>query len=121
MTGPEQEDTIADRGRDTRLCALADIPDPGGWGFQVGGREPIFVIRRGNAVFGYVNVCSHMGTTLDWKPGAFLTLDKTLIQCATHGAQFDIETGACAGGPCNGRPLTAMALRIEGEFVMLDE
>ena len=121
MTAPPHEDIVTDRGRDTRLCALADNPAAGARGFRISGRAPIFVIRRGLRVFVYVNVCPHQGTTLDWKPDTFLTIDRTLIQCATHGARFEIETGACAGGPCDGRALTAVALRVEDENVMLDQ
>ncbi len=120
MTAPPQA-AVTDRRRDTVLCALYDTPDPGAKGFRIAGRARIFVIRSGANVFGYVNVCPHQGTTLDWKPDAFLTLDKGLIQCATHGARFEIATGACAGGPCGGRALTPVPLRIENGMVMLDE
>ncbi len=111
---------IEDNGRDTALCPLADIPDPGGRGFNVGAREPMLVIRRGGDVFGYVNVCPHMGLPLDWKPDVFLSVDKSLIQCANHGARFDIATGSCVAGPCPGRTLRPVALRIVNGLVMLD-
>ena len=88
-------------------------------GFRVGGRDALFVIRRGDAVFGYVNICPHAGTPLDWKEGAFLNFDKDLIQCATHGAQLDIATGACVAGPCPGQSLAPVALRIDDGMVML--
>ena len=121
MSGVERRAVLDDRGRDTVLCRFDDIPDPGGKGFRIAGRARIFVIRSGEDVFGYVNVCPHQGTTLDWKPDAFLTLDKGLIQCATHGARFEVATGACAGGPCDGRALTPVAVRIEDGMVMLNE
>ena len=121
MSRAETGAILDDRGRETVLCALGDIPDPGGKGFRIAGRARIFVIRSGDDAYGYVNVCPHQGTTLDWKPDAFLTLDKGLIQCATHGARFEIATGACAGGPCDGRALTPVPLRIEDGRVMLDE
>ncbi len=110
---------LEDRGRDTALCRLDDIVDPGSRGFRVGGRDALFVIRRGDAVFGYVNICPHAGTPLDWKEGAFLNFDKDLIQCATHGAQLDIATGACVAGPCPGQSLAPVALRIDDGMVML--
>ena len=107
-------------GRGTTLCRLDDIADPGGKGFTVAGRERFFVIRRGSAVFGYVNVCPHQGTSLDWRPDTFLTYDKDLIQCATHWARFRIEDGVCVAGPCPGRRLTPVAVTVEDGIVMLD-
>ncbi len=111
---------IEDNGRDTALCPLDDIPDPGGRGFRVGAREAMLVIRRGGEVFGYVNVCPHMGLPLDWKPDVFLSVDKALIQCANHGARFELATGSCVAGPCPGGRLRPVALRIENGLVMLD-
>ena len=93
MAESPPEPPIEDRGRDTVLCKFEDISDPGGHGFRVGGRAPMFVIRRAGAVHGFENVCPHQGTTLDWKPHSFLTVDKTGIICATHGALFCIEDG----------------------------
>ncbi|MSO89348.1 MAG: Rieske (2Fe-2S) protein [Rhodospirillaceae bacterium] len=102
------------------LCRLADIGDPGGRGFSLGeGRDDIFVIRRGRQVWGYVNHCPHAGTPLDWTQDVFLTLDRTFIQCATHGARFRIEDGHCAGGPCHGKPLVAVPVAVLDENVTL--
>lgn len=119
MPWDEPEDPIPDRGRETVLCRLDDIADPGGRGFRVGERAPLFVIRKGNAVFGYENCCPHQGTTLDWKPHTFLTVDRTEIICATHGALFRIEDGYCVAGPCPGASLTPVAVRVENGQVML--
>lgn len=80
----------------------------------------MFVVRRGADVFGYVNSCPHQGLPLDWKPDVFLTIDKQQIQCANHGARFDIASGACVAGPCPGRALRTVRLRIENGMVMLD-
>ncbi len=112
---------IEDNGRDTALCALAEIPDPGGRGFRIGAREAMFVIRRGADVFGYVNICPHAGLPLDWKPDVFLCFDKRHIQCANHGARFDIATGSCVAGPLPGGRLRPVRLRIENGMVMLYE
>ncbi len=101
------------------LCRLDEIPDPGGKGFAPPGRPRFFVVRVDGAVRGYVNSCPHQGVNLDWNPDRFLTRDKDLIQCATHGARFVIETGECIAGPCRGRALTPVAVRIEHGAVVL--
>jgi nitrite reductase/ring-hydroxylating ferredoxin subunit len=42
------------------------------------------------------------------------------IVCATHGASYTLEDGACAGGPCNGKPLERIAIRIRDGVVVTD-
>jgi nitrite reductase/ring-hydroxylating ferredoxin subunit len=69
------------------------------------GESSAFVIRVNNSVRGYVNRCSHVPVELDWNYGQFLDDSGLYIVCATHGASYDGETGACMGGPCDGKPL----------------
>ena len=109
-----------DLGGETFLCHLKDMVNPGGKGFRVGRRERFFIIRKENKVFGYVNICPHQGTPLDWKDDVFLTFKKDYISCATHGAMFKIETGECVRGPCLGRMLVPIKLRVEDGKIMLE-
>jgi nitrite reductase/ring-hydroxylating ferredoxin subunit len=102
------------------LCALDDIADPGGKGFRLTGHPPFFVIRTGDEIRGYLNTCPHQGTPLDWKPDTFLTYDRSLIQCSTHGARFRIEDGQCVAGPCLGKSLSPFAVRLSGTVVVLE-
>lgn len=99
----------------TRLCALDDVADGGSAGFTVeaeGGRTAMFVVRRGDAVFGYVNACPHIGAPLNFLPDVFLNLDKTHIQCSTHGALFDVADGTCVSGPCKGQRLKPVGVTL---------
>lgn len=75
---------------------------------QAGETKEAFAVRHNGKLYTYINSCPHTGATLNWKPDQFLNLDKTLIQCSLHGAQFLIETGECIYGPCRGRSLTAI-------------
>jgi nitrite reductase/ring-hydroxylating ferredoxin subunit len=45
-------------------------------------------------------ICPHLGIPLNWAPERFLDLDGTLIQCSSHGALFQIDSGECIAGPC---------------------
>ena len=103
----------------TVLCRLDEIPDPGGKGIAPPDRPRFFVVRIGHAVWGYVNSCPHQGVNLDWNPDRFLTRDKDLIQCATHGARFVIQTGRCIAGPCRGRALAPVPVRVLDGAVVL--
>ena len=99
---------------DRALIRLDDIEDGGSARVGGDGRADngLMVLRRGEAVFVYVNRCPHLGLPLDFKPGQFLDPDRTLIQCANHGAQFQIEDGVCVFGPCMGRDLEAVPVEV---------
>ena len=104
-----------------RLCRLDSIADPGALGVEVtvkDGKLPAFVVRQGGHVHGYINVCPHAGNPLNWKPDAFLTRDRTQIMCSKHGAVFEIETGLCTAGPCPGKKLRKLDVKVDGENVV---
>ena len=102
------------------LCRLDEIPEPGskGFDFRVGDDlRSIFVVRLGGTVRAYENSCPHTLGPLDWVPDQFLTREKDMILCATHGALFRIEDGHCLSGPCVGENLTPLPVSIAGESV----
>ena len=97
-----------------RLCD-ADQLEEGGHGhrFKVmleSGESSAFVVRVNNEVRAYLNRCSHVPVELDWNYGQFLDDSGLYIVCATHGASYDGETGLCAGGPCDGKPLIKLTV-----------
>ena len=51
------------------LCRLEDLPDgeARGFGPSPGGFTGLFAVRRGEAVFVYVNSCPHIGVPLDYR------------------------------------------------------
>ena len=73
-----------------------------------------FVVRRGEAVFGYVDRCPHAGLPLAQELDRYLTPDGDLILCSWHGAMFTVEAGTCVGGPCAGARLTPWPVTVEG-------
>lgn len=104
------------------VCALADLPDPGARGFSPPGAvfpDEYFLVRHGAVVRAYRNCCPHAGNCLNWKPDAFLTRDRRLIMCSVHGALFDPTSGRCVAGPCPGRSLEALQVRIEDGSVVV--
>lgn len=107
----------------SRLCALADIPDNGAMGFPAapGTLNGLVAVRKGTAVYVYENACPHIGTPLDWVPDKFLSRDGQHLICATHGAQFTIETGECISGPCRGDYLTPLRVQVLEGIVYLPE
>lgn len=104
------------------LCRLDDFAETGAKGVSLS-EGPMageaFVVREGSAVYGYANACPHIGTPLDFLPDRFLTRDRRQILCSTHGARFDIATGLCVAGPCRGRSLRRLPVKIENGVVIL--
>ena len=77
-----------------------------------------FVVRRGEAVFGYVDRCPHQGLPLAQALDQYLTPDGELIACSWHGAVFTVQAGTCVGGPCLGARLTPWPVEArEGRIV----
>jgi nitrite reductase/ring-hydroxylating ferredoxin subunit len=96
------------------LCSFEALPDNAARGFDpLGqGRDAVFVVRRGDTVKAYRNVCPHQGASLPWRKHAYLNCEGTRIVCAAHGAQFDIDTGKCVQGAALGQSLEAVATLI---------
>jgi len=101
-----------------RLCALAEIADPGAKGFtfrQDGALFAGFVVRRGELAAGYVDRCPHAGWPLGSLDERFLTRDLRHILCAGHGALFTLDDGACVAGPCTGARLSPWPVELRGD------
>jgi nitrite reductase/ring-hydroxylating ferredoxin subunit len=100
--------------------SLAELEDPGCREFTIGeGDWPFngFVVRHGDDVFAYQNVCAHAGHPLNWSPDRFLTRDRSAIICSSHGATYDIKTGKCIAGPANGRSLRTVEVLVRDGVV----
>ena len=102
------------------LCALDDIPDQKAKGFTLeikGNKLEFFIVRKGEQVYGYINRCPHTGVNLDWQTDQFLDLTGYQIQCSTHGAIFRIRDGYCVFGPCAGRNLSPVKLKLDNNRI----
>jgi len=108
--------------KDLVVGSLDELPDPGCREFTIGsGDWPFmgFVVRQGDQVFAYQNYCMHVGHPLNWAPDAFLTKDRANIICASHGAMYEIESGLCIAGPCLGKTLHPVEVRVtDGKVIV---
>lgn len=105
------------------LCRMKDLPDGRSVGFDpLGeGRDTMFVVRRGDTVHAYRNLCPHYDRArMAWKKDEFLNGDHSRIMCAAHGALFRIEDGICEVGPCIGDRLTPVAISIRDGALWID-
>ena len=91
------------------LISKARLAEGSPYGFEVRSGARSFsgvVIRKNGRYYAYENKCRHLSVTLDARDGDFLSCDRKYLQCHLHGALYEIETGACIGGPCVGSNLT---------------
>ncbi|MHB1161584.1 MAG: QcrA and Rieske domain-containing protein [Chloroflexota bacterium] len=100
-----------------RVCSLDEIRTDAPTQFRVifprrdGFREyddvrGVFVIRRGDDILAFTNICTHMGCSVRW-------LDwRQQILCPCHGGMYD-RWGNLVGGP-PARSLPLYVSRIEG-------
>ena len=102
----------------TPLCASNTLAEGQSRGFQAGSLN-LLAIRKDGQVHVYQNRCPHRGVPLEWQPDQFLDTSGSLIQCATHGALFLIDTGECVAGPCAGQALRALPSQETDGFIWL--
>ena len=86
-----------------------------------GDAESLILLRDGDQIRAWLNICPHAGRRLDWAPGEFLKSKDGLLVCAAHGASFELQRGECVGGPCRGESLRAVAVEVRDGAVWLVE
>lgn len=104
------------------VTALESLPDGGVHEIQavVGGEDcSLLVLRHGEQVRVFHNVCPHAGRSLELAPGRFL-VDQGLLMCAAHGACFTIPQGECVSGPCRGQTLTEVPSQLRDGQLWID-
>lgn len=113
-------------GADDRIAAVEDVPRDGSLVFRVSetgdgrGEEEYILVRLADGVVAYENVCPHWTTVpLDRSDGA--TRREGELVCSKHGATFEVDTGFCTYGPCEGATLTEIEVRVADGAVYLDD
>jgi nitrite reductase/ring-hydroxylating ferredoxin subunit len=101
------------------LSALPDGEPRACEGVVDGDAEPLILLRDGDAVRAWLNICPHAGRRLDWAPGRFLQSNSGELVCAVHGATFEMLRGLCVAGPCVGASLRAVAVEVRDGAVWL--
>ncbi len=100
------------------LGKTEDIPPGSAKEFSVE-QKAIFIINHDGHLHAYENSCPHLGIPLNWQENQFLDHDGELIQCASHGALFTIDSGACVAGPCLGGHLKQYEVNcIDGKITL---
>jgi nitrite reductase/ring-hydroxylating ferredoxin subunit len=102
------------------LCQLGDVPDGRARGLlREGNDDLVFAVRRGEQVYVWLNDCPHNHRPLEYRQDQFLSADGGHIVCYAHSAHFEIESGHCFAGPCEGQHLVKVPARVvEGQVLI---
>jgi|SRR6516165_10737140 nitrite reductase/ring-hydroxylating ferredoxin subunit len=110
------------------ICDRRDVRDRMGKSFPVmrvwddGQLRPwdIFICRFGKTYHAYVNNCPHQEVRLDWEKNNFFEPNYLkVLMCGKHGSQFDVETGVCISGPCEGKQLEKILCFLDEDDVCI--
>lgn len=102
------------------ICLATDIDEGTTKGFSIN-EQSFFAVKRDANIYVYKNSCPHLGVELEWVEDQFLDAEGALIQCATHGALFIIETGECVAGPCLRQSLEPVNFEVrDGALYLID-
>ena len=108
--------------QEKKIFSIDEINDPGSKGLNIdlnGESLELFIVKKNSQITVYENSCPHTQGPLDWTPDQFLDLDNNYIQCANHGALFEINNGLCIYGPCKNQSLKALPFKVRDNFVYL--
>jgi nitrite reductase/ring-hydroxylating ferredoxin subunit len=102
----------------TELCKIHDLEEGTSLGFS-SHLGPVFAVKFDGEIHVYKNECPHLGVNLEFNENEFLDSEGQLIQCSTHGALFEIGSGHCLSGPCQGDHLTKLEFAVENDALIL--
>ncbi len=106
----------------TALCGLHELDATGARGVILPDGRDLVVVRTEDGVRAYVNSCAHQGVPLEMFPDRFLDSGRRHLVCTAHGARFRVEDGMCVSGPCLGKRLHAVSIRIRlGQIESLED
>ena len=124
LAGLGPDDPAADPGL---LCRLDDLEPVDALGIWPQGREssggpaPLIVVREGERVCAWRNVCPHNGSPLSRDRHDFLETreGERQLRCNVHQAYFRLDDGLCTAGPCEGQRLEPVDLEQIGNRLYL--
>ncbi|MDG4868407.1 PfkB family carbohydrate kinase [Guyparkeria sp. 1SP6A2] len=107
------------------LCRLDDLAELDALGVSPRGGghdpEPLIVVREGEQVCAYRNICPHNGSPLSRDPHDFLEQQEgqPRLRCNVHQAYFRLDDGLCTRGPCAGQHLQPVEIeRVDNRIYL---
>jgi nitrite reductase/ring-hydroxylating ferredoxin subunit len=106
----------------TVLGPLEEVPDGDAKEYVFGRGTTVFsmfVVRRGDKAYGYLNLCPHYSSPLNQRSNQFMNEDKSRIRCSRHFAEFRIEDGFGIAGAAENCWLDPIPVHVkDGQMVI---
>lgn len=107
-----------------RVVEVGEVPTDGSYLYRVeeddGEVSEAILLRVDGGVVSWLNYCRHM-THIRLDKGSGATDRNGEIVCTNHGAMFEMDTGRCTYGPCEGAVLESVQVAIDGTDVVLTD
>ena len=107
-----------------RIVAVSEVPDDGNVRFTVRDADDetseAILLKLLDGVVAYANYCQHW-TDVRLDSGSGATLRNDEIVCEEHGAYFEVDSGYCNFGPCEGAVLDEIDVTVADEAVYLTD
>jgi nitrite reductase/ring-hydroxylating ferredoxin subunit len=103
------------------IAAVEDVPEDGSYLFRVtddGEEREAILVHLADGVAGWLNSCRHY-THVPLDKGSGAAIRDGEIVCRNHGAMFEVDSGLCTFGPCEGATLVEVAVAVEDGAVHL--
>lgn len=103
------------------LCHIDDIEEGASKGFleNDAGHDLFFIVKKEGEIYAWRNACPHVeGAPMAWRKDTYMDAKKVHVACHAHGALFESKTGLCVQGPCLGKALEKMPIRIDAKGVV---
>ena len=103
-----------------RVADIAELPENKMILVVLGGKE-VLLANVDGSYYAIANKCSHLGGSLV-KGG----LDKNIVTCPRHGAQFDVQTGQAIANAkigfikMNVKDVESYTVRVEGTDIFVE-
>ncbi len=98
-----------------KIAMTEEIPEREARAFDTDDGRTIFITQRDGSYYAYNNLCPHLQTELEFLENQFLDRDGEYIECSTHGALFNVESGECISGPCQGDFLEKIKIDVHSD------
>lgn len=97
-----------------RVASLSDLPESAPVAVEFAGGETLCLVRVKGEVYAFEDRCSH--AEFPMSDGEMV--DDHAIECALHGAQFDVRTGEAIEGPAT-ESLALYEVHVDGDDVLV--
>lgn len=101
------------------LCSLQELTHTQSKGIYLEDGRALLIVKRNESLFVYMNRCPHRLVYMESKPDQFLDASGHFIECSSHGALFEIDSGLCVSGPCIKQSLSRIDFSIDNDAIYI--